>query len=163
MFKDLKGKLDNLKKVADVNNSRLESVRDVLAELKGEVTKVSAHVVGLQGAIKKLVTEVEQVKTDNKISMFQRMKLFILSKYLLIGANSEMKRDLLMPYLEEDWAKKRADEAIKIEDSLERKGERIRKYKEELHKEMLEAERKGNETLTASMRAKLELLEEIVE
>jgi hypothetical protein len=72
-----------------------------------------------------------------------------------------LKRALIKPYLELEWAKQHAKDADKINRALESKGEEIRQARDQYREDLLAAQREGKDTKL--IEAKLDILNRLVE
>ena len=104
-----------------------------------------------------------ELKLSGDLNELVSLLRIFLADYLL-GKEPDLKKlriELMRPMLETTWDKNHAQEAEKINKSLESKGEKIRRAWEQYKEDLLEAEKKGKDV--SLIKAKLEVLDKLVE
>ena len=160
----IKGEIEtSFKEAEEKSDGRTEKIRE---ELKGKIDKIDeleSQYIVLENKLDKKLNDFYKEFTDRyfeTLSTFLRWnKEITLVDHLSKGGDinlSRLKKELERPMVEEEWAKKHAQETTKINQALSSQGEKIRKAWERYKDEKLSLERQGKDTKFVD--AKLEVL-----
>ncbi len=162
---------------------RDKEILEELGELKRMVLSFERKINTELSEVDKRVKEFEQIemKVDKKLidfhkefidKYFDNLNAFLrwnkeIALVSYIGGKdpniSNLKRELMKPYLEEKWSIEKAKQAEDINKVLNSKGEEIRKKREQLQSDYLEADRKGRKDDALIYKAQYEILDRILE
>lgn len=104
-----------------------------------------------------------ELKLSGDLNELVSLLRIFIADYLL-SKEPDLKKlriELMRPMLEANWDKNHAQEAEKINKSLNTKGEKIRRAWEQYKEDLLDAEKRGKDT--SLIKAKLEVLTKLVE
>ena len=146
---------------------------------KNPVLEILLEIKELTQAKNEKIDEIEKLYQDLEINLDKKIIAFTteftdryfdtFGSFLKLISNlsmkepdfSRLKKMMMEPIVKEDWDKKHAEEAERINRALESKGERIRQARERYKEDKIRLEREEKDTKFVD--AKLEVLDKLVE
>jgi len=157
MFKKYVAKIDSIK--TDLF-SAIESIKvDLNSAIEKLLTTNNKRLEDLDLKYERFEIEIHK-KLNNSHTEYSNKLFEILSSFLrwnkeislvsFLGGKEpnldKLKRELLRPMNESNWAKTNADEAERINKALESNGEKVRKKRQDIKEKLLAEERQGKDT-----------------
>lgn len=144
----------------EINNKLKETLEELLIP---KINKIDEMELKVEKRLAEFHKEIID-KYFNSINTFMRWNKEISLVSHLEGKNPDMtklKQELMKPYLDDKWRSEKVNNANKINEILNSKGEEIRKKRETTYQEYLKADREGTGN-REELKIKLETIDEIL-